>query len=58
MTEYRTGENAPHTGTYTFVRHIGNTSCSPTYEERHIPLSADEKFPPCKSCNTGVIWND
>jgi hypothetical protein len=46
------------TETYTFVKHIGTVSCNPTQDERRIPLSAGETFPPRKSCRTGVILSD
>lgn len=57
MAEYRTGQTAPATGTYRSVRHAENTSCHPTVDERSIPLSMGDTFPPCRSCN-GAIWND
>lgn len=55
-TTYKTGEKAPVTGSYRFVRHTDSTTCSPTENERHIPLSKGETFPPCKSCKTGAYW--
>ncbi|MBI3468893.1 MAG: YjzC family protein [Planctomycetes bacterium] len=55
--EYRTGEKAPVSGRYDFVRHISSaTSCRPTPAERRIPLSKDETFPPCRSCKAGAVW--
>jgi hypothetical protein len=54
--EYRTGEKAPISGRYDFVRHSSTTSCSPTPAERRIPLSEGETFPPCRSCRTGAVW--
>jgi hypothetical protein len=53
---FTTGQTAPVSGTYEFVRHIGPTSCTPTAEERQIPLSRGETFPPHRSCNKGVVW--
>lgn len=52
---YKTGDEAPETGNYEFVQYTdGSTSPSPTWEERVIPLSRGEVFPPVKSCNKGA----
>ncbi|MCK4387566.1 MAG: YjzC family protein [Dehalococcoidia bacterium] len=54
---FRTGEKAPVSGDYEYVRHIDTTTtCTPTPEERQITLSKGETFPPHRSCNKGVIW--
>lgn len=53
---YKTGEKAPLSGDYKFIKHIdGTTRC--TNEEYIIPLSKDEVFPPHKSCNKGCYWD-
>ena len=55
---YKTGDEAPHTGQYQFVRYTdGTTSPPPTTEERVIPLSKGENFPPIRSCNKGAWWS-
>ena len=55
---YKTGDIAPHTGRYQFVRYTdGSTSPAPTPEERVIPLSRGETFPPIRSCNKGAFWS-
>lgn len=54
--EYKTGEKAPVTGIYSYVRHTQPSSCTPTQDERSIPLSKGETFPPHRSCNKGVVW--
>lgn len=54
--EYRTGEKAPVSGWYDWVRHTTPSSCRPTTDERRIPLSKGETFPPCRSCETGAVW--
>lgn len=56
--EYRTGEQAPVSGVYGFVRHITERfpRCVPTPAEQEIPLSKGERFPPHKSCGQGVVW--
>jgi hypothetical protein len=49
---YKTGEKAPFSGDYKFIKHIdGTTRC--TNAEEIIPLSEKEVFPPHKSCNKG-----
>lgn len=54
---YKTGDTAPQTGRYQFVSYTdGTTSPSPTAEERIIPLSRGEVFPPIRSCNKGAYW--
>lgn len=55
-TTFVTGEKAPVSGVYDFVRHIDNSWCQATQEERRIPLSAGETFPPHRSCRKGVVW--
>ncbi|MBI4392854.1 MAG: YjzC family protein [Euryarchaeota archaeon] len=58
MTEYKTGEKAPYSGIYGYVRHMnGPYGCKPTPDEMQIPLSVGERFPPHKSCSMGVIWS-
>jgi hypothetical protein len=45
--EYRTGQEAPVSGRYDFVRHTrSDSSCEPTAGEQSIPLSRGETFPP------------
>lgn len=54
---YKTGDTAPATGRYQFVRYTdGTTWPQPTPEERVIPLSWGEPFPPIRSCNKGAYW--
>jgi YjzC-like protein len=55
--EYQTGEKAPLSGRYDWVRHTSTTvACRPTTAEQRIPLSLGETFPPCRSCRTGAVW--
>lgn len=59
MARYKTGEEAPQSGTYEYDGPINNrVSCEPTQEEKVIPLSKGEKFPPVKSCDKrgGAFW--
>ena len=54
---YKTGDTAPTTGRYAFVRYTdGTTTPSPTPEERIIPLSQGETFPPIRSTNKAAWW--
>jgi hypothetical protein len=47
---YQTGQEAPYSGRYEFVRYTdGTTTPSPTSNERVIPLSRGENFPPIRS---------
>ena len=59
MELYKTGQKAPHTDIYEYVKSVDNkVSCEPTNEEKIIPLSKDETFPPVKSCGKdgGAYW--
>ena len=54
---YKTGEEAPRTGRYEFVKYTDNTTFpSPTAEEKIIPLSKGETFPPVRSTNKAAWW--
>lgn len=54
--QFKTGEKAPVSGIYIYVRHTSSTFCVPTQNERSIPLAKGDPFPPHKSCQQGVIW--
>ncbi|MCZ7539598.1 MAG: YjzC family protein [Anaerolineae bacterium] len=54
---YKTGDTAPQTGRYEFVRYTdGTTTPPPTAEERVIPLTKGKTFPPIRSCNKAAWW--
>ncbi len=54
---FQTREICPTSGVYTFDGYTdGTNSPSPTSEERFIPLSKGETFPPIRSCNKGAYW--
>jgi len=53
---FTTGQRAPVSGRYDYVRHTSSTLCAPTYAERRIPLAKGETFPPHRSCGSGVVW--
>ncbi len=55
--EYHTGEKAPVSGRYDFVRLVDpKDKGEPTEAERMIPLTKGETFPPCRSCEAGAVW--
>ena len=54
--EITTGQKAPISGVYAYVRHLNRVGCTPTPNEREIPLSAGEVAPPHRSCNASVVW--
>lgn len=54
---FKTGETCQTTGHYQFDGYTdGTTTPSPTAEERIIPLSRGETFPPIRSCNKACWW--
>ncbi len=53
----KTGEKAPKSGNYEYAGHPEKkTSCSPTNEEKIIPLEKGEIAPPIKSCEEPALW--
>jgi hypothetical protein len=56
METFHTGQQAPATGTYRFAGHVTNTACQPTEEEKKIPLTYGETFPPCRHCENAALW--
>lgn len=56
-TRFRTGEICIESGVYDFDGYLDGTSYpSPTAEERRIPLSAHETFPPIRSTGKACYW--
>jgi hypothetical protein len=55
--EFRTGQESPVHGVYTFARYMkGGAAPLPTREESEIELELDENFPPIRSTNRGAVW--
>jgi YjzC-like protein len=54
--EFHTGEPAPVSGVYEYVRHIEESDCEPTPGEREVPLRQAERFPPDRHCNAAAVW--
>lgn len=53
---YKTGQSAPATGNYRWLRHTEDVTCTITHEEYIIPLEAGKTFPPTRHCNQGAYW--
>lgn len=59
MATYKTGEIAPKTQNYYWVKYTDNTiTPAPTSEEKVIPLDKWDTFPPINSCDKGAYWKD
>ena len=57
MRLYKTGEEAPKTGTYNWVKYTDDTvSPTPTPNELQIRLEQGEKFPPIRSAGKAAWW--
>jgi hypothetical protein len=55
--EFRTGQESPVHGVYTFDRYTkGGRAKKPTPEEGEIELELDENFPPISSTGRGAVW--
>ena len=53
--EYQTGQRAPVSGVYRFVRMLTGF-CVITSGAREIPLAKGEAFPPIRGCHGSVVW--
>ena len=54
---HRTGETCPVSGVYRFDGYLDGTSNpSPSADEREIPLSKEETFPPIRSTSKACWW--
>jgi hypothetical protein len=54
---YKTGDKAPEKGEYKFVRFVNSSvNCTPTTNERSIPMDRGDTFPPIKTCNAAAWW--
>ncbi|MBK8477267.1 MAG: YjzC family protein [Opitutaceae bacterium] len=57
MQRYKTGEQCTKTGKYSFDGYLdGSLYPQPTTNEKIIPLSVGETFPPVRSANKGAWW--
>ncbi|NVB40911.1 YjzC family protein [Pseudenhygromyxa sp. WMMC2535] len=57
-TLYKTSDQCATSGQYAFKKYVdGTTTPSPTQEERVIPLTRGETFPPIRSCNKAAYWS-
>lgn len=56
-TRFRTGETCAESGRYSFDGYLdGSSTPAPTAEERQIPLSRGETFPPIRSAGKACWW--
>lgn len=56
-TRYRTGETCPRSAVYRFDGYTdGSATPAPSPEEREIPLSSGETFPPIRSSGKACYW--
>jgi hypothetical protein len=56
-TRFKTGETCQTTGRYQFDGYVdGSTFPPPTAEERVIPLTRGETFPPIRSSGKACWW--
>ncbi len=54
---FKTGDKCDTSGSYVFDGYTdGTTTPAPTAEERVIPLSSGETFPPIKSAKKAARW--
>lgn len=59
MALYNTGDTAPETQDYYWVKYMdGTTEPEPTEDEKTIPLEAGETFPPVKSEEKWAVRSD
>jgi YjzC-like protein len=57
MAAFHTGQKVSKSGTYNFAGHMSTDStCQPTEEEKIMPLSKGETFPPCQRCDSSAYW--
>ncbi|MBD3273044.1 YjzC family protein [Candidatus Dependentiae bacterium] len=55
--KFNIGEICPESGVYKLREHdCGKGHAQRSEEQREIPLTKGEKFPPCKNCQAGVTW--
>ena len=56
MVKFHTDPTVPSTGRYHFARHMQDSTCLPTENEKRIQIVAGEIFPPCLHCKTRAFW--
>ncbi|MCY4063110.1 MAG: YjzC family protein [Chloroflexi bacterium] len=57
MAQYKTGQKAPRSGRYNWVRYTdGTRTPRPTTEEQQIRLTTGERFPPVASAGKAAWW--
>ena len=55
--KFRIGEICPESGIYKLEEHgVGSGNAQIPENQKEIPLSKGEKFPPCRDCKEEVFW--
>ena len=53
---FSTGQKAPVSGIYEYLRHLQDTTCYVTTEDRYISQSKNAVFPAHRFCNRAVVY--
>jgi len=53
---FNIGEVCPESGVYRLKDTCKQDPETKSEEQREIPLTKGEKFPPCKNCKGKVVW--
>ncbi len=53
---FRIGQVCPESGVYRLKDNCKKNCDYGSEEQREIPLTKGEKFPPCKNCKGEVLW--
>ncbi|TLS36190.1 YjzC family protein [Pseudalkalibacillus caeni] len=55
--KFKTGEEAPESGTYVFESYVNNSDAEkPDDDEGTVDLGKGERFPPTPSTNKAAYW--
>ena len=53
---FSTGQKAPVSGIYEYLRHVKDTTCYVTMEERYSSQPKNAVLPPHRFCKRDVVW--
>jgi hypothetical protein len=53
---FTTGQKCPRSGVYAYVGHTSGSNCQVSPQQREIPLSLGETFPPVHGCGHAARW--
>jgi hypothetical protein len=55
--KFKIGEICPESGLYKLEEHgCGSGNAQKSKDQKIIPLTKGEKFPPCKNCSDQIRW--